>query len=102
MQWRACVETILHDQSLIASENFLTVRYECFLKNPETVLQDILEFLDIPFSDQIKDKMPAIKSNNYNKWVDGFTKEEKSVIGPILQPLLTELGYTTNEQWYES
>ena len=102
LQWRSCVETILRDseQLRLGPERLLTVRYEEFLQHPDQVLKRIFAFIGVDMPAGFLDQLPPLKRHNFGKWQDAFTPEEKALIGPILHPLLEELGYARSDSWY--
>ncbi len=102
LQWRNCVETILSDseQLQLGSERLLTVRYEDLLRHPNLILERIFAFIGVDMPEGFADKLPPLKRDNFGKWPKAFTPDEKALIGPILQPLLTELGYADSDLWY--
>jgi len=78
----------------------LTVRYEEFLQHPVKVLRRIFAFIGVEMPAEFLDRLPPLKRHNFGKWQDAFTPEEKALIGPILHPLLEELGYARSDSWY--
>lgn len=101
LQWAKCVEAIVAESIKIESDRFLEIRYEDFLIQPKKTLTGIFEFLAVPFPPDFMDLMPTLKISNYDKWRQGFSAEQKESIGPILQPLLSQFGYTDDSSWYQ-
>ena len=102
MQWQACVNAILQHRDELGPDNYLEIRYESFLDYPEENLSSIFDFLEVRFPDEFMSRIPSLNRNNYGKWENAFTPEEKAQIGPILHPLLEELGYADSPDWYDS
>lgn len=100
MQWRECVEAVLHSQPKIPAENFLEVRYENLLQNTEAVLTEIFDFLDVGHPPDFLDKVPQIQRDNTAKWRSAFSDEDLALIGSVLQPTLFKLGYVDDDDWY--
>jgi hypothetical protein len=44
--------------------------------------------------------LPPLSAGNFGKWQVAFSSEEKARLGPILQPLLSQLGYAADDSWY--
>jgi len=104
LQWRKSVETVLREKLCLSlgEERFLEIRYEKFLSQPGESLTEIFKFLQLPFPDDFISRLPAIKTLNFGKWKTEFTDDEKKQIGPILNPLLLELNYSSDNCWYEN
>jgi hypothetical protein len=100
-QWAKCLEAIVTNRIKIKGERYLEIRYEDFLIRPEKTLAGIFEFLSVRNPPDIMDLMPTLKVSNYDKWRQGFSAEQKESIGPILQPLLSQFGYTDDSSWYQ-
>ena len=100
MQWERCVDSILQDKSLIASSQWHELRYEDFLGQPQQHLQAIFDFLQVSFPADFMRQMPVLKATNFDKWRTAFSDKEKRQIGPILAPLLIQLGYSQDHAWY--
>jgi hypothetical protein len=98
-QWRACVTCIRRDWDLIQPENRLTIRYEELITNPETKINEILEFIGVKSSPEFMASLPVLKADNYDKWKREFSKSQLKEIYSILTPQLLELGYAGSEEW---
>jgi len=101
LQWVKCVEAVLAESQHIEKDQFLEIRYEDFLQQPREMLESVLDFLKVPFPEDFMSRLPTLKRTNYGKWKQDFSDEEKSRIGPILNPLLVQLGYTGGDSWYK-
>jgi hypothetical protein len=101
MVWTKSVEAVEVNRHCIPAEQFLEVRYENFLKDPEGALNGIFHFLELETPSDFLAHIPTLKTDNYGKWRDSFTTEEKAQIGPILNPLLMSLGYSDSRAWYQ-
>ncbi len=101
LQWAKCVKTVKVDSQKIDKSKFLEIRYESFLKHPQDVLERVFTFLESPFPGNFMSQLPVLKGTNYNKWKDVFSDKEKALIGPIVNPLLVQLGYANDDSWYK-
>lgn len=99
MQWAKCVEAVVEQQQKIPKDAFIESRYEDLLKEPRETLGRIFDFLEVTFPEDYMSRLPRLRRSNYGKWRDAFSEEEKALIGPILDPFLTQLGYA-NSAWY--
>jgi len=100
LQWEKCVSTILDDRDLIPDDFFMEIRYETFLQTPHENMARMFEFMGVDYPTGFADRMPRLKAGNFNKWRNQFSIEEKTAIAPIVTPLLLQLGYETDHDWY--
>ncbi len=100
LQWRHCVTAILAAKPGIPPQNYLEIRYEDLVQHSDDVLHQVFAFLGKKMPDDFQARMPAVKSANFNKWERGFSSAEKALIGPIINPLLVQLGYAEDDQCY--
>jgi hypothetical protein len=99
MQWARCVEAVVEQQKGTTDETFMESRYEDLLREPRETLQRIFDFLDVSFPEQYMSQLPQLNRSNTNKWRDAFSEADKALIAPVLDPLLTQLGYADGA-WY--
>jgi len=99
MQWVESVKAVKKNWLLIDNNNRLEIRYEALMKNPHDVLSSLLNFLGYNCDNKFFQNIPALKTNNFNKWKNEFTTQELEEIKPILSPLLDDLGYTQHLSW---
>ncbi len=92
-QWAHCVRGVRQAWPDIPEHNRMEIRYEDLITRPETILNTLLNFMGLEYDDQFLSAIPQLKSDNFNKWEKGFTREEMSQIIPILDPMLRSLGY---------
>jgi len=99
LQWAKCVEAVLGEACNLGDEQLIEVRYEDLLDHPNKTLYSLFDFLEIPFPEDFITRIPKLRASNYDKWRGAFSEEEKALIGPILNPLLVQLGYASAD-WY--
>ena len=92
-QWLKCVDNIQKCWFEIPEENRLEIRYEAFITQPEVILTNILQFLNMKAYKEFFHSLPRLKKNNFDKWKKEFTKDQLNQIHPLLTPKLLELGY---------
>ena len=97
-QWLKCVEQITKNWLEIPEEKRILIRYENMIEEGEKVADKILEFLNLDKYGEFYSLIPTLKQNNSNKWLKEFTEKQISEIGPILSPMLIELGYEKKSQ----
>jgi hypothetical protein len=99
MQWRESVAAVLRETPKLDRDQMIETRYEDLLDQPKETLEQLFSFLELPFPIDFMTQLPKLKASNYGKWRDALSDEEKALIGPILDPLLTKLDYASGA-WY--
>ncbi len=94
-QWQEQIRTALAQKNAVPKENYLEIRYEDLVKNPESVFDRIAVFAGLDagcpaFRDHIRNK---IKTESLDKWKKDLSAEEQAKVQRILTPTLKELGY---------
>lgn len=100
LQWKNCVEAILAEKPNFSPASFLEIRYESFIQRPLETLEQIFSFLGVAMPDEFVTRMPSIMASNFDKWKSAFAPDEKRLIGPLINPLLVQLGYAEDDHWY--
>lgn len=93
MQWAKCVEAVIEATPCLSPDNFLEVKYESLLAQPEEVLRQIVDFFGITASGDVDTHLAKLKRTNTGKWQTAFSTEEQQRIAPIINPLLEQFGY---------
>lgn len=99
MQWLETVTAAQEGLKKVAREKKLVVKYENLMKKPKNTLKEILNFMNLEYSEKFYNKIPKFKSNNYNKWNDELSRDEVNQIKTILSPMLEDLGYLKEIPW---
>lgn len=93
MQWAKCVEAVIANSTTLPHDEFLEIRYERLLAQPEETLKQIFDFLRIVYPKDFASRLPELRDTNTGKWRTAFSMEEQGLIAPIVNPLLERLGY---------
>ena len=99
-QWVHCARGILDNISLIDEHQRFILKYEDFIRDPETSITNLFSFLKIDLPDGYMNALPQIWADNSNKWRQAFSSTELKRIGPIIGKTMKELGYENDESWY--
>jgi len=95
IQWDWSVRSAVGFGRNLNSDQYLEIKYEEFLKEPEMNLNTILDFLELDNNsvlyDQVKKK---IRSGNATKWPDKYNEEE-------LKKVMAHIGYTLKYLGYK-
>lgn len=88
-------------------DNYLPVRYERLVSDPERELRRICRHVDEPFSeamlspDRAEDHRPwtqrarrEVTPNRVDRWKDELSEEQVALVEHVAGPLMEELGYT--------
>lgn len=98
-QWLQSINKIYEDITILPGKNILEIRYENLITNPRSTLAKIFQFLELEMPENFNEKIPTLKSDNFNKWQNEFTPAQKMEISPILTEKLIELGFEKNRHW---
>jgi hypothetical protein len=99
-QWNHCVKKMLNSMNLIPEYKKVVIKYEDLIGNPINVIERILGLINLNIPEGFINKIPPIKSDNYNKWREAFSSTELKRIGPIIGQTMKEMGYENDELWY--
>ena len=99
-QWVHCARGILDNISLIDEHQRFILKYEDFIRDPETSITNLFSFLKIDLPDGYMNALPQIWADNSNKWRQAFSSTELKRIGPIIGKAMKEMGYENDESWY--
>jgi len=102
LQWAKCVEAVVEQSRSLHGSQFLEVRYEEFLEQPKETLLEVFDFLQAPLPEDFMSRLPLLRTHNYGKWKKAYSDAERMQIGPILHPLLVQLGYADSDSWYKN
>lgn len=94
----------LVNQSVLGKHQYLIVHYEKLLRSPNVVLDEICQFLKIPFDNQLLDlstdfseDKSYVKStfdtSKIDQWKGQLTSKQIKTVEKIQGPLLQKLGY---------
>jgi hypothetical protein len=104
--WRNSIECALKDSKQI--ENFMTVKFEDVLKEPEKNIKKICDFIEIdfdedllpqpehkiPFGSKGKNKWYPLRPNVNEKYFDKISKEDVKTIDKYVGQYANKLGYS--------
>lgn len=80
--WKKYIARGLKLSSKIDSSNFLTVKFEDLLQDPETVLRNICEFLDLAYQKSILYKSQTSTESVFTEWESNWKHKSKSDLDP--------------------
>jgi len=92
-QWVKTIEAVHSNWPILLDENKIELKYEDFLKYPDQILGNLLDFLKLDSDLKFFDAAPKLNTTNFNKWKKELTTDEIELIKPILGPCLKKLGY---------
>jgi len=111
-QWNELQELCIEQMNQHGTESIFPISYEKLLENPDNIVKELCQFLDIEFSPKMLDfhtsneaKRSAkssslwenlsqpIKSNNSKKFMSELTTEEIKIIESISGNVMDTLGY---------
>jgi len=111
-QWNELQKACIAQMNWHGSETIFPLSYENLLENPEKIVKELCQFLEIEFSKEMlnfhtsreaersakssslwENLSQPIKSNNSKKFMTELTTEEIKVIESITGDVMDELGY---------
>ena len=95
VQWRRVVESIRTEGARLAPNGYAEVRYERFVEEPASTLDEVASFCDLPPCGRAKAflrKRFELRNMNF-QWRGRFGAEEVAVLNELTGALLVELGY---------
>jgi hypothetical protein len=105
--WKASVRQIGQIKKMIPPENFMLVRYEALVQNPERLVRKICRFIGENFEDDMLNINEAnssfqlgqqgIYSSSVGRWRGLLTNEEVYIAQKITKHRMLEFGYTLDE-----
>lgn len=98
-QWDKCVRSTFFALDNVETSKIFTLKYENFVQHVDKTLENILDFVGAKNDSDFYSQVPAIKTQNFNKWKSVFSDKEIEEIKPILFPMLDELGYLEKWPW---
>jgi Sulfotransferase family len=97
IQWRAVVRSARQEAARFAPTQYAEVRYEDFIEDPHTVLDELATFCDLrssPAPHQFLDERIALADMNV-QWRAAFTGDERQMLNDLMCDTLAELGYAS-------
>lgn len=113
-RWLFAVQAGERAQKLLPAENYLEIRYEALVSEPEDTLKKVCTFADIDFDSTMLDfwKSPTtiearyqehhrnlnrpVFSTSIGRWQERLTEAEQAQVMTALKPKLQHLGYLSD------
>ncbi len=93
-QWTRVVEISIRDGRALPPENYLELRYERLIRQPAQVVQELIEFTELPASREMIDfAVRHVDPSRARKATDDLIDQQLREIAKEMNPLLRELGY---------
>lgn len=93
-QWAWSVQSALVHGRQLGADRYIEIRYESLIDDPETVLDDICSFAELPewpTRGAVVGEM--IRPSDHSTWRRHLSDEQAALLTAWLTPLLGELGY---------
>jgi hypothetical protein len=110
-RWKTCYKRSRQIQKIVGPGQFLEVRYESLVTSPESVLQQICEFIGVDYSASMLDywKLPStvehkfktfhknlqkpVFSTSIGSWKERLNSQQLAIVMKTIKPELEYLGY---------
>jgi hypothetical protein len=95
-QWAATISTALEHASAIPATSWLKVRYETLMHEPRRVMQEVVDFAELPSAEGIlRHVEQTADPARIEKWRTQLDADLLERVRPHMEPTLVSLGY----QW---
>ena len=103
-QWLVSSEHLLKAQAEIPSSRWMEMGYEDYIDDPVAGTERITKFLDLDFTDELRDAAQAVRTTPVNtvtppekyKWRKENPQEIKAIM-PLIRDMQERLGYPVDE-----
>ncbi len=90
------ITEIIYEFSIQNSNQFKTVFYEEFLKNPKEIVKDIFDFCSLDIPEKLEHLLPKIEKEPSKKWIQNLNKEDIRKIFDITESSTQKMNYHYN------
>jgi hypothetical protein len=97
VQWRESVKAINKSLSNFEDDCYTVIKYEELVDDPEGVLQSVMSFCDLKWSEDLRLVIDEIKSHSVKDWRDSHNKALIRSIEGHMEDELVGLGYCLSE-----
>jgi omega-hydroxy-beta-dihydromenaquinone-9 sulfotransferase len=94
LEWRIQMRAMEAARQAVDPTRFLEIKYESFCEAPKKMFGQVLEFAELPPSNELQRKVEAtpIKSTS-NRWRDDLTPAQQRMLDDLLRDDLRRYGY---------
>jgi hypothetical protein len=93
-QWLECVNAILTSSERLSPDEYIEVRYEDIIRDPEHELRRLFDFLEIEHLDEVyKLAKRYVRSAGSDKWKRQITSQEIELLNAQIGEMQKRLGY---------
>ncbi len=94
LQWQACVQSAHQSIQKMPSELGLEIQYESLIVQPENVVRQLIQWLDLPTHSAPKVfAQKIISPHNTQRWKQDLSEKEVALIRQAIGPTLEQFGY---------
>ena len=97
-QWVSSNQSAIRGLESVEKDRKFTISYEELIEAPKVIVSRICDFVEIPFSEELKkitDELPLVNvtsSPDKNKWKKNLSLIEN--VYPVIEPVMEQLGYS--------
>jgi hypothetical protein len=103
-QWIECNQHALDASATVGLERWIEVRYEDLVTDPEEEVKRVVEFLELPYGSEVRERAAAVQDTPINvvtppeqgKWKRENPIEIEAIL-PLIRPTMERLGYEMEE-----
>jgi len=88
-------EAIYEFSQELNKEDFISIRYEDLLQDPEKTFREMVQFCELDWPKGYEKKMPPIKNNEFQttKWKNRLSHDDEVKIFDIVGPTIEKMNY---------
>lgn len=94
IEWKILMDAAETAKQVLPPENYVEIKYEDLCVDPTAVMQQVLQFCDLPSADGFRRAVQRYQLRNTNhKWQQQLSPHQQCVLNDVLAPYLTRYGY---------
>jgi len=91
-QWSECVQTAYEDLKIIDPSRLHTMSYETFVKNPESEMRKVANFLNVEASESmIKKSVRKVSPKSIHNYKKHLSEKELEELEPTVNPVMEKI-----------
>ena len=92
-QWLSAHKAAQESFAKMDKEKYIQVKFEDLLSRPDSIMQEICDFIEVDYSDKLKQIVKAMPASNTDTNFKTKKKKVKILKGPELEAMQARLGY---------
>jgi hypothetical protein len=98
LEWKIQMQAIETARQTLDPARFLEVKYETFCDQPLDIYRRVLEFAELPGSEEFERRVKSESIRNSDRWRDDLTQRQQAVLDELLYDDLLRYGYDVAQE----